>query len=297
MATAKNEKRILIALFTTLAFVVVEVVGSLASNSLALMADAVHSFTDAAALLFAWWAFRISRRPADERRSFGYDRFQVLAAYTNGILLVVMIIGVGIEAIERLEGGHEIDAPIMIGVAVMGIIINAFNFWVLNNGDKENLNMQGAAAHVLGDMMISVGTIIAGIIIYYTAYTIIDPLLSIVVTILILLTAWRILKKSTHVLMEGTPNDFCYEEVKTELLENIDNLVEVTHMHVWQITNDRPILTMHIRVGDINHCEEVLVDARAWLANNHGIHHTTIQIELHGKDEHLEDHNCHFKNG
>lgn len=297
MATGKNEKRILIALFITLAFVAVEVVGSIASGSLALMADAVHSFTDAAALFFAWWAFRISRRPADERRSFGYDRFQILAAYTNGILLVVMIIGVGVEAVDRLDQDYPIDAPIMIVVATIGVIINAFNFWVLNSGGKENLNMQGAAAHVLGDMLISLTTIIAGIIIYYTAFNLIDPILSIVVGFLILITAWKILKKSTHVLMEGTPNDFCYDAVTNDLLANIDNLVEVTHMHAWQITTDRPILTMHIRVRDLNHCEEVLIDARAWLANNHGIHHTTIQIELHGKDEHLIDHNCHFKNG
>ena len=297
MANSKNEKRILIALFLTLSFMVIEVVGSIASGSLALMADAVHSFTDSAALLFAWWAFRISRRPADERRSFGYDRFQVLAAYTNGILLVVMIIGVAFEAIERLGAGHTVDALIMMSVAGMGVVVNALSFWVLHSGDKENLNMQGAAAHVLGDMMISTTTIIAGGIIYFTNYTLIDPILSMLVVLLILVTAWRILKKSTHVLMEGTPEDFCYEAVKADLLQNVEALVEVTHMHVWQITNDRPILTMHIRVQDINHSEDVLIDARAWLADNHGIHHTTIQIELHGNDEHLEDHNCHFKNG
>ena len=195
-------------------FMVAEVAGGIAAGSLALLADAGHMLTDCAALALAWMAFRIGRRPQDARRSYGYHRFQVLAAFVNGIALIAD------RRLDRDRGGRRLLAPIevvgglMLVIAVLGLLVNLAAFWILHGGDRENLNIRGAALHVLGDLLGSVAAIVAGLVIFWTGWTPIDPLLSLLVALLILRSAWLLVRRSGHILLEGTPDWLDVEELQ-----------------------------------------------------------------------------------
>jgi len=274
-----NEKRVFKALLLTGLFMLVEVAGGLISGSLALLADAGHMLTDTAALALAYGAFRLSRRPADRMRTYGYDRFQVLAAFINGIVLFGIFVWIVWEAIERIITPQEVLALPMLSVAVAGLIINLIAFKILHPGSKENLNIKGAMLHVLFDILGSVGAIIAAIVIFATGWFMIDPILSIFLAALILPSAWNLLKKATHILMEGTPDSLDLEALKQDLLENVPDLKDVHHVHVWLLTAERPLLTMHATVGNIKTSDKTLLAIKKRLVEQHGIDHSTVQVE------------------
>lgn len=274
-----NEKRIFYALLLTGLFMLVEVAGGLLSGSLALLADAGHMLTDTAALALAYGAFRLSRRPADTLRTYGYDRFQVLAAFINGIVLFGIFGWIVWEAVHRIITPEEVLALPMLGVAVTGLIINLIAFKILHPGSKENLNIKGAMLHVLFDILGSIGAIAAAIAIYFSGWYMVDPILSIFLATLILPSAWGLLKKATHILMEGTPDSFDAETLKKDLMENVPGLKDVHHVHVWLLTAERPLLTMHALVGDLKTSDKTLLAIKARLVEKHGIEHSTIQIE------------------
>ena len=198
-----NERRIFIAMLLTGTFMAAEIIGGLISGSLALIADAGHMATDTAALALAWLAFRLSRRPADPSRSYGFHRGEVLAAFVNGIAMIALVIWILVEAIQRLYAPVEVLGGIMLWIAVGGLLVNCFAFWLLHTGSKENLNIRGAAVHVAGDLLGSVAAIIAASVIILTGWTPVDPLLSIAVAMLVLRSAWSITKQSAHILDGG----------------------------------------------------------------------------------------------
>ena len=203
--TNSNMRRVTIALVLTATFMVVEVIGGIISGSLALLADAGHMLTDTMALALAAVAFHVSKRPADHRLTYGYQRFQILAAFVNGLSLLIIVGWILFEAVNRFLSPSNVIGGTMLIVAAAGLIVNIIAFVVLHGGDRDNLNIRGAALHVAGDLLGSVAAIIAAIVIIYTGWVPIDPILSVAVAMLILRSAWILLKRSSHVLLEGAP--------------------------------------------------------------------------------------------
>ena len=274
-----NERRIFIAMWLTGGFMVAEVVGGLISGSLALIADAGHMATDTAALGLAWLAFRLSQRPADTSRSYGYHRGEVLAAFVNGIAMLALVLWILVEAVQRLFAPVEIMGGIMLWIAVGGLLVNCVAFWLLHGGSKENLNIQGAAVHVLGDLLGSVAAIIAAGVIIWTGWTPIDPLLSIAVALLVLRSAWFIARQSAHILMEGAPPGLEPAQIKSDLLGNIDGLDDVHHVHTWSLNQERPLVTLHARIQEDADADALLKAINARLMEKFKVDHATVQIE------------------
>ncbi|WP_136657606.1 cation diffusion facilitator family transporter [Nitratireductor sp. XY-223] len=274
-----NRTRVLWALIITAGFMVTEAVGGLLAGSLALLADAGHMLTDCVSLALAWFAFRIADRKPDLQRSYGYDRFQVLAAFVNGLSLFVIAIWITIEAVGRIREPVHVLATPMLVIAVLGLIANIVSFWILQSGDRKNLNIRGAALHVLGDMLGSLAAIIAAVVIMATGWMPIDPILSIVVALLVLRAAWTIIRKSGHILLEGTPENVDPKHLVETLQREVPGVKDIHHVHIWSLTGDRPVLTMHAVLADGADGDTVLKELQAALAKNHGIAHATIQLE------------------
>jgi cobalt-zinc-cadmium efflux system protein len=263
----------------TAGFMAVEVVGGLISGSLALLADAAHMLTDAAALALAWFAFRIARRPADPKRSYGYHRGQVLAAFVNGAVLIVIVAGIFIEAAQRLAEPVPVQGWTMLAVAGLGLLVNLAALFILHGGDRRNLNLRGAAVHVLGDLLGSAAAVVGAIVILRTGWTPIDPILSVLVGLLVLRSAWLIVRESAHILLEGTPAEIDPQGLRAALMEDVPALLDVHHIHAWSLTPERPLLTLHARVGETADGQAVLKNIKEVLARRFGIDHSTVQIE------------------
>jgi len=279
--------RVMIALVVTGVFMVVEVIGGILSGSLALLADAGHMLTDTMALALAAMAFRVSRRPADGRLTYGYQRFQILAAFVNGLSLLVIVGWILFEAVERFFNPRDILAETMLLVASAGLIVNVISFAVLHTGDQENLNIRGAALHVAGDLLGSIAAIVAAIVILYSGWTLIDPLLSIAVAMLILRSAWTLVMRSSHVLLEGAPEWLDVGDMQHRIVEQVSGVCEIHHVHVWGLTPQHLMLTMHVVLdGSVESQATVLRDVKGVLSEEYGIGHTTIEVEIDGCADH-----------
>jgi cobalt-zinc-cadmium efflux system protein len=286
-----NRKRVQIALAMTGTFMFVEVVGGVLSGSLALLADAGHMLTDTMALGLAAVAFHVSAKPADSKRSYGYHRFQILAAFVNGLALIGIVAWILIEAVSRFMSPPEVMGKLMLAIAAAGLIVNVAAFFVLHGGDQENMNIRGAALHVVGDLLGSVAAIAAAVIIIFTGWMPIDPLLSVFVAALILKSAWRLVKHSAHVLLEGAPERFDVEQMRQHLSTAIPQIVSIHHVHVWGLTLQRLMLTMHICVaGRDNDATHIVRQVKKMLKDEFGIDHSTIEVEYeHCADEQAAD--------
>lgn len=274
-----NERRIFIAMLLTGGFMAAEIIGGILSGSLALIADAGHMATDTAALALAWFAFRLSRRPADPSRSYGFHRGEVLAAFVNGIAMIALAVWIVVEAVQRLHSPIEILGGLMLWIAVGGLAVNLLAFWLLRSGSSENLNVRGAAVHVAGDLLGSVAAIAAAGVILLTGWTPIDPLLSVAVALLVLRSAWFITRQSAHILMEGAPQHLQAADIKSDLIAHIDGLEDVHHVHVWSLTQERPLVTLHARVCSDANPDELLQAVNRRLMDRFHVDHATIQIE------------------
>ena len=275
-----NIKRVQIALALTGTFMLVEVAGGILSGSLALLADAGHMLTDTMALALSAIAFRVSSRPADEKRSYGYQRFQILAAFVNGLSLLVIVGWILIEAVQRILTPSVVMGQTMLIIATAGLIINIIVFFVIHGGDQENLNMRGAALHVLGDLLGSVAAITAALIILYTGWMPIDPILSIGVAFLIFRSAWHLVKRSGHILLEGAPEWLNVDEIQSKIVAANPEVKEIHHVHVWGLTPQHPMLTMHVALKQLQSDSTVIVrDIKKLLKNEYGINHSTIEVE------------------
>ncbi|MDZ7747916.1 MAG: cation diffusion facilitator family transporter [Halofilum sp. (in: g-proteobacteria)] len=271
--------RLLAALALTGTFMVVEAVGGWLAGSLALIADAAHMLTDTASLLLAWIAFRVSDRPADRRRTFGYHRFPVLAAFVNGLALVAIVGWIGYEAVARLLEPTPVLGGTMLAIAVAGLVVNVAAFVLLHGGSRTSLNMRGAALHVLGDLLGSVGAIVAAGVIVVTGWTPIDPILSVVVALLVLRSAWYLLREATHVLLEGAPDEVDPAEIERVLPGAVAGISEVHHVHAWSLSPERPMLSLHARAtGEVEH-DRLVARIKRVLRERFGIGHATLQIE------------------
>jgi cobalt-zinc-cadmium efflux system protein len=274
-----NERRMLLAALLTGGFMLAEVVGGLASGSLALLADAGHMLADFAALSLAWLAFRFSRWPADPRRTYGFDRLQVLVAYTSGLSLFVIAGLIVIEAIQRLTEPVEVLASPMLAIAAAGLAVNIVVYVVLHGADRDNLNVRAASVHVLGDLLGSAGVIAAAGIILATGWTAADPLISILVAVLILRSGWKVVRESAHILLEGAPSGLALSEVEADLEANVAGIEDVHHVHAWSITQERPMLTLQAKIGAGTDAARATRGIKARLKQRFGIDHATVEIE------------------
>lgn len=274
-----NKKRVLIAMVLTFGFMFAEIVGGVISGSLALIADAGHMFSDGLALLLSWVAFKYSDKAADEARSFGWHRFQILAAFVNGLTLLLIAVWIIIEAVQRFFQPVEVMATPMLVIAGIGLMINLVVFKILSGGDQENLNLKSAMIHVLGDLLGSVAAILAALLIMFFGWYMADPILSVLVAILIIRSGWAVVKKSAHILLEGSPDHINESLVKKQLIETIPSVIDVHHIHVWSLTNDIKLMTLHAQVDEVQHETDVLKQIKHILNNDFDIQHTTIQIE------------------
>lgn len=284
--SASNERTVLTAFFVTFSFMLVEVAGGLLSGSLALLADAGHMLTDAAALALSWAAFRFGRRAADERRSFGYLRFEVLAGFLNALTLFGIAGWVVYEAWRRFQEPSEVLAGPMFGVAIIGLLVNIFVLWLLQRGDTSHVNIRGASLHVLGDLLGSVGAIAAAAIIWLTGWSPIDPILSVAVCLLIFRSAWSLLMRSTHILLEGSPEHATPAMVERHLLEAVPGLVRVRHIHVWEITSGRVLATLHVLPAAGSDPRALVARIEDELREKFEIEHATVALDW-GDDDAL----------
>ena len=265
---------------------IVEIVGGIVAGSLALLADAAHMFVDTVALFLAWLAFKLSNRPADKVRTYGYHRFPILAAFTNGISLLFIICWVMFEAVDRLLNPQEVLGGPMLVIASLGLVINIVAFIILHGADRKNLNIRGAKVHVLGDMLGSIAAIIAGLVITIFGWTPIDPLLSVFICLIVLYSAWFIVKDSAHVLLEGVPTQLDVQNIRQDLVSNIDVVEDVHHVHVWSLTQDLTLLTLHAKIRKDTNPDSAIAGIQSRLAQAFDIGHVTVQIEL----EYCTDH-------
>ena len=274
-----SARRVLIAMVLIGSFMFVEVAGGIYSKSLALIADAGHMLSDFAALLLTWMAFQVSNKKADTKRSYGYHRFQVLAAFVNALTLLFIAAWILIAAIQRLFQPAEVLAGPMMGIAVIGLFVNVIAFWILQQGDKHNLNLKGAALHVLGDLLGSVAAIVASLIIMTTGWMQADPILSMLVALIIVKSGWRVCKDSGHILLEGTPQAVEPDLLRQELEQSVPEIRNIHHVHIWSLTGNRPVLTMHADVDrDVDH-NKTQARIHKTLKDKFSIQHATIQLE------------------
>jgi cobalt-zinc-cadmium efflux system protein len=275
-----NLKRIQIALALTATFMIVEVIGGILSGSLALLADAGHMLTDTMALALAAFAFRMSSRPADRKRSFGYQRIQIIAAFVNGLGLLALVGWIMFEAVTRFLEPPDVIGETMLIVASAGLLVNIASFVVLHGGDQENLNIRGAALHVAGDLLGSVAAIIAAIVIISSGWMPIDPILSVLVAILILRSAWQLVRRSAHILLEGAPEWLSVRDMQSKIILKVPEVDSIHHVHVWGLTPQDLMLTMHVVFSECPDDTTPLVrEVKKVLADEFGISHSTIEAE------------------
>lgn len=284
-----NERVVFVGFLLTAGFMVAEFIGGILSGSLALMADAGHMLTDAAALALAWAAFRFARRFSDSRRTFGYLRLEVLAGFVNAITLFALVAWITYQAIQRFFEPQPILAGPMMVVAVLGLCVNIGVFFMLRQGDRDHVNIKGAMLHVVGDLLGSVAAIAAAIIIYFTGWTPIDPILSVLLSMLILRAAWALLRNAVNILMEGTPNDINIVKVEAEILKQVPAVAKVSHLHVWAITSGMTAATMEVALTPEADVRTVANDVRQVLATDFAINHVTVEIDWSGSQ-----HSCAF---
>jgi cobalt-zinc-cadmium efflux system protein len=276
-------RKLAISTAITLIFVVVEIGGAILANSLALLSDAFHNFTDSFALILALVALRIERRPPTAAKSFGYQRAGTLAAFVNAGLLVGMTIWLLAEAAERFRAPEEVSTFWMVVTSIAALAMNLFiTFWLRKEG-KKDLAVRSAVVHMIGDALSSVGIIIGAGVIYLTGLIIIDPIISVLIAGLILWSAWGILKEAVNLLLEGTPSGIDPERVAADI-STMPGVFGVHHLHIWAIGPSRPALSCHLMLGDVSLRSAGEVQARVgeMLAEKYSIAHMTIQVESAG---------------
>jgi cobalt-zinc-cadmium efflux system protein len=277
---ARSQKALGIALAMTLLFALIEVVTGFMSNSLALISDAGHMVTDAAALGLALLAQLIAKRPPSSRHSFGFVRAEALAAFVNSLAMLALVAWIVWEAAHRLAHPQAVQGGVVLVVAAIGACINLIVAWVLSR-DGDSINTRAALVNVMGDLLGSVAAIAAGGIIYFTNWVRIDPILSIFVSLLILKSTWGILRESYHFLMEGVPHGIDYLQVGAELAE-VEGVLSVHDLHVWDMSPGHPALIGHLEIRDLAEWPAVLQRVRTMLLEKHGIDHVTLQPEAEG---------------
>jgi cobalt-zinc-cadmium efflux system protein len=269
-----------VALALTLGYAVVELVAGLAFGSLALVSDAGHMFSDALALGLAWFAAWVAARPPGARHSYGLARAEVVAAFVNGLALLLVVVLIAVESISRLLHPADVQGLGVMIVAFIGLLLNLAVMLILSRGERD-LNLRAAMLHVTSDLIGSVAALAAGAVIYFTGWKPIDPILSLVIALLILASTISLLREALHVLMEGVPRSVKLEEVG-RLIARIDGVRSVHDLHIWNISLGRMALSAHVDIAELSSWPSVLEQARQLLQHRYGIGHVTLQPEVVG---------------
>jgi cobalt-zinc-cadmium efflux system protein len=273
-------RRLLIALVIVLVIMVAEIIGGLVSNSLALIGDAGHMLVDALALTISFVAIKIARRPATTSRTFGYHRVEVMAALTNGVILLLIAAYILFEAFQRFGDPPDVETTLMLVVAGVGLAANIAGMLLLRKARHSSINVRAAFWHILGDTVASAGVIVGGIIIAATGWGIVDPIIAVVISCIILWGAFRLVKESTDILLEGAPGHLDVADVSRAILE-VAGVRDVHDMHVWTITSGIHALSAHLLIEDqtVARSAEIARAVEHSLAERFAISHTTLQLE------------------
>lgn len=275
-----TKRRLIISLGITLAFVAVEIIAGLVANSLALFTDAAHNLTDVVALALTAWALWVANKPAHAGKTYGYHRAGILVALVNSITLVLIALGIFYEAYRRFIHPPVVKADMLIWVGLAAVAVNLVTALLVRQGSEKDLNLRSAFLHLMGDVLSTIGAVIAGIIIHFTGLYWFDPLVSVLIGVLILWNAWGILSESLEILMEATPSGMDLESLQRDIL-SVEGVHGVHHLHVWSITSYFRFLSAHLLTRDvtISSGSKIQTAVEQMLAERHAIQHATLQLE------------------
>ncbi|MBK8784345.1 MAG: cation transporter [Anaerolineales bacterium] len=276
----QTTKRLLLSLSLTAGFVLVEVIAGIFGNSLALLTDAAHNFTDVIALGLSWYALKIATKPANAGKTFGYHRVGILVALVNSTTLILIAFGIFYEAWHRFLAPPVVDSVILIGVGTLAFFINAGTAWLVKTGSEHDLNLRSTFLHLMGDVMSTLGAVIAGVIIYFTKWNWLDPFVSVLIGGFILWNAWSILQQSIHILLESTPENIDMQEM-VKKIETMDGVRGVHDLHVWSINENLRMLSAHVVTDNIAIRDGLAIqqNINELLEQRYNIQHATLQIE------------------
>jgi cobalt-zinc-cadmium efflux system protein len=279
-AAHQSTKRLSISLFLTLAFVFLEAAAGLFSNSLALLTDAAHNLTDVIALGLSWFAIRITTRPANERKTYGYHRVGILVALVNSTTLVLISLGIFYEAYRRFTNPPEVQSGILIGVGLIAVLVNIVTAMLVHKGSDRDLNLRSAFVHLMGDVLSTIGAVIAGIAIYFTGANWLDPLVSVLIGILILYNAWGILRDAVDILLEAKPRDINSTKLIEDVM-NIKGVLGVHDLHIWSLTQNLRTMSAHVLTNDlpISAGADIQRQISEIVSQRYNIAHATLQLE------------------
>ena len=282
-AHATSTRALAWALALTFVILLVEAIGGWVSNSLALLADAGHVLTDAGALALSLFVAWLSRQPSSAEKTYGYLRWEILAALINGATLLGISAWIVIEALQRFRHPEQVSGGVMLAAASLGFVVNGVAAWLLHGSHEDSLNVRGAYLHVLGDMLASLGTVVAAVVIRFTGWLHADPIASLLTTLLIVAGAWTLVRESVDVLLEASPPHIELETVRARL-ESIANVESVHDLHVWTVTSGMVAMSAHAIVRDSS-CHQRVLERAHDLLLDMGIQHVTIQLECEAMDE------------
>ena len=273
-------RRLALSLGITLVFVVVEIIAGIFANSLALLTDAAHNLTDVLALALTWWALWITNKPANSGKTYGYHRAGILVALLNSTTLALIALGIFYEAWKRFITPPEIEANILIGVGMVAVVVNLVTALLVRRGSEHDLNLRSAFLHLMGDVVSTLGAVIAGVIIRFTGWNWLDALVSVLIGFLILWNAWSILRESVQILMESTPADIDMDALRCDILA-VEGVRGVHDLHVWSITRSLRTLSAHLMTDDVPVSVGTKVRAAVggMLVDHYDITHATLQLE------------------
>lgn len=275
-----TSNKLILSLAITLFFVIFEAVAGFWANSLALITDAAHNVTDVIALGLSWYALRLASKPASPSKTFGYHRAGILIAMINSTTLVIISLGIFYEAYHRFITPTKVESNILIGVGIVAFVVNAATAWLVKSGSENDLNLRSAFLHLMGDVVSTIGAVIAGIVIAFTGLNWLDPAVSVLIGILILVSGWVILRESLDILMEATPQDLNTDTIISKLMQ-VNGVKGVHDLHVWSITQEMRLLSAHILTDDIplSAGASIQREINEILKQQYKIAHTTLQLE------------------
>ena len=279
-AAKQTTTRLSWSLFLTLGFVVVEAAAGIFSNSLALLTDAAHNLTDVIALGLSWFAIRITAQPAHARKTYGYHRAGILVALINSTTLVLIALGIFYEAYKRFLSPPDVQSGILIGVGLIAVVINLVTAMLVHRGSESDLNLRSAFVHLMGDVISTVGAVIAGVIIFFTGANWLDPLVSVLIGFLILYNAWGILQETIEILLESTPRDVDIKKMVSDITD-LDGVLGVHDLHVWSLTRNLRTMSAHILTEDISISAGTKIQStiNELVYHRYNISHATLQLE------------------
>ena len=282
LETAGNQtvSRLVVALFVTLAFVLVEAAAGLFANSLALLTDAAHNLTDVVALALTWYAVRLTLQPSNSQKTYGYHRAGILVALLNSTTLVLISLGIFYDAYRRFLSPPEVKAGVMVVVGLVAVLVNAGTAWLVQRGSEHDLNLRSAFVHLMGDVFSTVGAVIAGAIIYFTHAEWLDPLVSVLIGVLILYNAWGIVHEAIDILLEATPRDVDMDAMVGDIRQ-VEGVLGVHDLHVWSLTQSLRTMSAHILTDDVSISRGAVIQSRVneLVSNRYNIAHATLQLE------------------